>query len=1620
MIPEPVLDGRRVESLVRELQRYAPHYTPDLNLTDERSPGPALMRIFAHLAETVLVRLGRAPHKHFVAFLDRLGIGLLPARPARAAVAFRLATGLNTAVEVPAGTRVTAAGADDDIPFETTGALVAIPATLTAAFGADPLNDAVYAPPPGFLAPEIRPPSELSYLVQSFATSGAKRLQLDHVTDLTPGSLLRIGDTARAVVGALADGNIVTLKDPLTEDVEAQTIVTPIRDFEVFDGIDLQEHVLYVGHADLFTVRQAVAITLDVRLAPGPAAAPLTPFDVEWQFWTKVEDDSPDSEEYWRDLTLTSDTTAGFSSSGLIVLTKPKDLEIKEREVGGVKSRWIRARLVGKLPADGRALPEIDTIAVAVTSIPSDPNEEPGIPADQGFHNATPLDVGVNPEVGFFPFGLEPRQFDQFYVASNEAFSKREATVTLTFKLDLQTLAQPAAVMTKTGLRGYAIGLRRRLYELAIPGGQWQLFGAPGTDEPKGAGFFPVEDAVPCAVTDDKRERIFVFVRTEDTFAADAETRASKVWVHHHRSDGSGRRWVDLDAPAVGSGPSQVKLNPAAVVLPVGSAVFARVFVVAGDNKLYSCGITSAPAAIGGWQAHGAPAGEPWTSSPFAVIEGTDILVFITGADGFVHRLALTGGASVWTPLEPSPPTFTAVSRPFAQKIAASLDAKVFVFGRDPGGVGKLFECDTRAGGGGPFPWHDRGWPGPDPDISADSESEAHAPSGFLEDAAAADVDHEGKHIFVRGADNRLYERLDAEVTLGSGEWKDRTRLGDPPLRDSPAVCVDDRGDVAAIHVVSASSRNSLVIWELEVISGTVAADARQLAVLISPPASSDDKNYTGQPMRVTDGGVNDETRNVIAYDGGRRLARLDVAVTFLPFTIGSAYNCLVGGQVIGAVENGTEDLFALHSPIADGRIDRPISLRLAGDFASPAFRSRRTGVVSIGLADHPATGDSFVLYAELVPDQTEFLSADDASTVPELSWEYWNGRGWLSLAVADGTRNLLANGDAVFDVPKSIEPTEVAGQENFWIRVRLVGGDYGRETFRVDSATGKVISEKSTLRPPKVRLLRIRYQSPSVPPGACLTFNNLDYLDQTAAGQLGGARFRPFERLERYPNRSLTVYLGFDKPFKTGPVRLLVDAAEREFDESRPPELDWRFRKDRQWKELDADDGTVALTRQGLLTLSASEELTRETRFGQPLYWIRGSLRTDRGSSGADYPLPLLRGIFLNTVGAVQGETISEEIVGSSDGEPNQLHRFMHADVLDGEDLRVREALSAEEQERIEREDGRDRVVVREDLGGTWVRWRETLALFDAGPDDRVYLIDRAAGRVQFGDGIHGRIPPAGIDNIRAFRYRTGGGAIGNVPAGKIEALGTAVAGVESVFNPIAAGGGSDKATTEDMLKIGPRRISHRDRAVSAEDFEELAQEASRQVAKVRCLGVTNLARLGTGQPDPCDETQRHQALPALGWVSLIVVPDSPDPHPCPSLELRRTVKDFLRRRAPSVLAASDRIVVRPPDYVVVGVTADLYVTSLEQAAAVETRARKALEKFLHPLRGGADGTGWEFGRPLWKSDVFALLERIDLIDRVESLQFRFRGRTDPDRVVIGPNELIASGQHQLAVKKA
>ena len=41
-------------------------------------------------------------------------------------------------------------------------------------------------------------------------------------------------------------------------------------------------------------------------------------------------------------------------------------------------------------------------------------------------------------------------------------------------------------------------------------------------------------------------------------------------------------------------------------------------------------------------------------------------------------------------------------------------------------------------------------------------------------------------------------------------------------------------------------------------------------------------------------------------------------------------------------------------------------------------------------------------------------------------------------------------DGNILFSVPNDLSVTEVAGKDDYWIRARLVGGDYGRPIYRV------------------------------------------------------------------------------------------------------------------------------------------------------------------------------------------------------------------------------------------------------------------------------------------------------------------------------------------------------------------------------------------------------------------------------------------------------------------------------------------------------------------------------------------------------------------------------------------
>jgi hypothetical protein len=155
-------------------------------------------------------------------------------------------------------------------------------------------------------------------------------------------------------------------------------------------------------------------------------------------------------------------------------------------------------------------------------------------------------------------------------------------------------------------------------------------------------------------------------------------------------------------------------------------------------------------------------------------------------------------------------------------------------------------------------------------------------------------------------------------------------------------------------------------------------------------------------------------------------------------------------------------------------------------------------------------------------------------------------------------------------------------------------------------------------------------------------------------------------------------------------------------------------------------------------------------------------------------------------------------------------------------------------------------------------------------------------------------------------------------------------------------------------------------------EDYEDLAMLASPAVARAKCVPLHNLT-------DAPFDTKPIQA----GVVSVIIVPRSTEPKPLPGLELIGKVHDYLETNG----SPTASVYVVGPLYVCVEVAAEIALISLEGASVVEQTVYEKLAGFLHPLFGGLDGSGWDFGRAPYKSDLYALIESVSGVDHVRSL---------------------------------
>ena len=443
-----------------------------------------------------------------------------------------------------------------------------------------------------------------------------------------------------------------------------------------------------------------------------------------------------------------------------------------------------------------------------------------------------------------------------------------------------------------------------------------------------------------------------------------------------------------------------------------------------------------------------------------------------------------------------------------------------------------------------------------------------------------------------------------------------------------------------------------------------------------------------------------------------------------------------------------------------------------------------------------------------------------------------------------------------------------------------------------------------------------------------CLSSNDFVFEDHTEDCRWPTRTFKPFRPVA---DQQPALHFGFDRPLPTGLVSLYFDIPQELEDDNRDSSaFVWEYSSGRGWTELGVLDETGGFRHSGMVQFIGSPDALPVAGLGGDLFRVRARLKQGEGRRSA-----AIAGLWLNAVWAAQQTLPEREELGVSGGNPRQTFGLRRKPVLAGESIEVQEWRGRGDSwqtfvKDVAKGDLRfERDPVASVVTAVWVKWQARTHLYDSSSGDRHYLVERANGLIRFGDGQHGLIPTAG-SRIFAL-YSSGGGLSGNLPAGAISELRTALPFIESVTNPIPTSGGADIETTTSVKQRGPERLRHHDRAVSAQDCEWLAREASPDVARVRCLPITGSA----------GHAQR-------GWFTLVIAPFSPEARPQPSPEFRRRVRDYLARRVPA--AAARRVRIAGPQYAAVSVRAEIIPSEPDEAGQVEARVRENLNRFLHP----------------------------------------------------------------------
>ncbi|MBK6318989.1 MAG: putative baseplate assembly protein [Dehalococcoidia bacterium] len=513
---------------------------------------------------------------------------------------------------------------------------------------------------------------------------------------------------------------------------------------------------------------------------------------------------------------------------------------------------------------------------------------------------------------------------------------------------------------------------------------------------------------------------------------------------------------------------------------------------------------------------------------------------------------------------------------------------------------------------------------------------------------------------------------------------------------------------------------------------------------------------------------------------------------------------------------------------------------------------------------------------------------------------------------------------------------------------------------------------------------------------------DDVNYADYTSKLTLDGEFFDAFQRV---PLPGDTLHFGFVENLSNHVMNLEIDASVEGIGvDPRDPPLAWEAwcGETRGWVRCSVErDETGGLNTDGAVIIDLPGGMEARILSRLQLHWLRLRVIQPRPRQPTYSASPRVNTIVPSSIGgtvpATHSSLVINELLGRTSGVPGESIAFINAPLLARDDDEYLEVFEPD---------------------GAWERWQEVPDFRDSREDDEHYVIDGVSGHLTFGpavrepDGlehVYGRTPIRG-SALRFVRYRFGGGVIGNVGANTLTVLKSSIPYVATVTNRRPAAGGLNPETLDAARLRAPMMIKTRDRAITAADFEFLAKEASRRVARARCIQVR---ADGAGSSVP------------PGTIELLIVPLVPPDHARtieslqPPPELLEEVRQYLDERR----LLGTQLVVDGPAYVGVSVEASILVQRHRNSDHVRAEVATRVREYLDPLLGGPDGLGWPFGRDLYLSEMQSVVQSVPGVEYAQDVTLyqvdiqTGQSRAAGQKITVADDVLLLSYEHVVTV---